>query len=361
MEGVVSDFWRNRRVFVTGHTGFKGGWLAIWLQRLGAIATGYSLPPPTRPSLFELARVGDSIESREGDVRDVESLTAALVASKPDIVIHMAAQPLVRSAYSDPVATYTTNVLGTVNLFQVVRAAAGVRAVVNVTTDKCYENRGATRPFSETDALGGTDPYSCSKACSELVTSSFRDAYFEPEQYSSHGVAIATARAGNVIGGGDWGLDRLIPDIVRALESGNPVPIRKPNARRPWQHVLEPLSGYLRLAQRLHEEGPRFNGGWNFGPAIEDARPVSWIADRATALWGEGARWVVDGGVHPSEADSLRLDCSKARSQLAWQPRLSLSSALEWTIGWYRDVGYGSDPLERCRAQIDAYERLNPL
>jgi CDP-glucose 4,6-dehydratase len=358
MESVVNGFWRDRRVFITGHTGFKGGWLSIWLHGVGARVSGYSLPPPTSPSLFELASVDRIVESIEGDVCDLDSLSSALIASRAEVVIHMAAQPLVRGGYADPVGTYRTNLMGTVNILEAVRTAPTVRAVVNVTTDKCYENRGAERPFRESDNLGGSDPYSCSKACSELITSSFREAYFSSEAYQAHGRAIATARAGNVIGGGDWGVDRLVPDIVRSLAAGRPVPIRRPGARRPWQHVLEPLSGYLQLAQRLCEDGPRYNGGWNFGPEVDDARPVSWIADQATALWGDGARWEVDAGSHPEEADCLRLDCSKAQSLLGWRARMSLMTALEWTIGWYRDVGKGGDPLDLCRRQIATYERI---
>ena len=358
MEGLVSSFWHKRKVFLTGHTGFKGSWLSIWLHRLGAQVTGYSLPPPTNPSLFALAGVDRLVTSIEGDISNLNALKSALTTSRSEILIHMAAQPLVRGGYADPVGTYQTNVMGTVNLLEAGRSATGLRAVVNVTTDKCYENRGATSAFRESDVLGGIDPYSSSKACSELVTSSFRDAYFDAKEHGRHGVAIATARAGNVIGGGDWGIDRLIPDIVRALEAGRAVSIRKPHARRPWQHVLEPLSGYLRLAEQLHDGGPQYNGAWNFGPETDDAQPVSWIADQAAALWGNGARWEVDVAAHPHEADCLRLDCSKAQMMLAWRPRLRVQMALEWTIGWYRDVSRGTDPLDLCLAQIEEYASM---
>jgi CDP-glucose 4,6-dehydratase len=358
VEGVVSSFWYKRRVFLTGHTGFKGSWLSILLHRLGAEVKGYSLRPPTSPNLFELAGVARLMESVEGDVCNLEELHSALMESRSEILIHMAAQPLVRGGFADPVGTYKTNVMGTVNVLEAVRATHGLRAVVNVTTDKCYENRGTTSAFRESDELGGIDPYSSSKACAELVTRSFRDAYFNSHAYEKHGVSVATARAGNVIGGGDWGVDRLVPDIVRAVSAGKPVSIRKPGARRPWQHVLEPLSGYLRLAQRLYEDGPHYNGSWNFGPEIEDAQPVSWVADQATALWGDSARWEVDAAAHPYEADCLRLDCSKARSLLAWQPRLRIQQALGWTIGWYREVARGADPLELCIAQIEEYEGI---
>jgi len=331
--GVTPSFWKGKRVFLTGHTGFKGSWLSIWLTHMGATVTGYALPAPTTPSLFELASIASHIHHVEGDIRNAEALIHAMQAAAPDIVIHMAAQPLVRYSYDHPVETFSVNVLGTVNLFEAVRKTASVRAVVNVTTDKCYDNREWIWGYRENEALGGADPYSSSKACSELVTSSYRRSFFEPEGR----VFLASARAGNVIGGGDWAADRLIPDAIRALQTDSVVRIRNPHAIRPWQHVLEPLSGYLMIAERLFEQGSSFAEAWNFGPHDQDARPVSWVVSQVVTAWGSG-RWVIDDGDHPHEAHYLKLDSSKARHQLGWQPRLSLSDALTLTVDWYRWV-----------------------
>jgi len=330
----MTKFWQGKRVFLTGHTGFKGAWLSLWLHSLGAQVTGYALDPPTDPSLFELARVGELVHSVIGDVRDLERLKAEMALASPEIVIHMAAQPLVRDSYKIPVETFAINVMGTVHLLEAVRACPSVRAVVNVTTDKVYENREWAWGYRENEPMGGYDPYSNSKGCSELVTASYRSSYFNPEQYGNHGVAVATARAGNVIGGGDWAGDRLIPDCIRAILAGEPVQIRNPGAIRPWQHVLEPLSGYLLLAQRLCEDGVRYSGGWNFGPAEEDARPVGWIVERLCAGWGPGASFILDGGEHPHEAHHLKLDCSKAKTELGWLPHWSLSCAIDSIIEW---------------------------
>jgi CDP-glucose 4,6-dehydratase len=356
----AADFWNGRRVFITGHTGFKGGWLALWLQRLGARVAGYALPPPTRPSLFELARVGEGIESTIGDVDDFAALHAALAAAQAGVVFHLAAQPLVRAGYDDPVATYRTNVMGTVHLLQAVRLTPGVRAVINVTTDKCYENGEWDWGYREIDRLGGFDPYSNSKACSELLSDAFRNAFFPLERMAEHGVALATVRAGNVIGGGDWGRDRLLPDVFRAIEAGQPALIRSPQAVRPWQHVLEPLSGYLLLAQRLCEDGSRFAGSWNFGPDAADARPVQDVVERLVRYWGNGAAWNVDAAAHPHEAGRLMLDCAKARSRLGWHPRLGLQRALEWTALWHRAHLDGGDVHAVCARQIDDYCALPP-
>lgn len=331
---TMADFWQGKKVFLTGHTGFKGAWLSLWLHSLGAQVTGYALDPPTDPSLFELARVGELVHSVIADVRDLERLKVEMALASPEIVIHMAAQPLVRDSYKIPVETFAINVMGTVHLLEAVRACPSVRAVVNVTTDKVYENREWAWGYRENEPMGGYDPYSNSKGCSELVTASYRSSYFNPGQYGDHGVAVATARAGNVIGGGDWAGDRLIPDCIRAILAGEPVQIRNPDAIRPWQHVLEPLSGYLLLAQRLHEDGIRYSGGWNFGPAEEDARPVGWIVERLCAGWGPGASFILDGGEHPHEAHHLKLDCSKAKTELGWQPHWSLASALDSIIEW---------------------------
>ncbi len=351
----MTDFFCGKRVFVTGHTGFKGSWLCLWLTHLGANVTGYALSPPTNPSLFELARVDDLILSHIGDIRDVECLVAAMREAKPDIVFHLAAQPLVRDSYKLPVETYSTNVMGTVNLLEAVRGCPSVRAVVNVTTDKCYENREWPWGYRENEPFGGFDPYSNSKACSELVTAAYRSSYFNPGEYLQHGVAVATARAGNVIGGGDWATDRLVPDIIRSVLAREVIRIRNPYAVRPWQHVLEPLSGYLTLARRLYEAGPEFAEGWNFGPQDTDARPVEWIVQRICQIWGEDSRYVIDDGDHPHETNYLKLDCSKARMRMDWQPRWHLDKALDSIIEWTRHYRSGDDLRTVCMKQIGAY------
>ncbi len=356
--GVKGSFWRGRRVFLTGHTGFKGSWLSLWLQQLGAEVTGYALQPPTDPSLFEVANVAQGMRSIIGDIRDAATLTKAMHDASPDIVIHMAAQPLVRRSYIDPVETYSTNVMGTVHLLEAVRQTPSVRAVVNVTSDKCYDNREWVWGYRENEAMGGFDPYSNSKGCAELVTSAYRNSFFNPENYGEHQVAIASARAGNVIGGGDWAEDRLIPDILRAIGSGRPVVIRNPGAIRPWQHVLEPLSGYLQLAQKLYEDGSAYAEGWNFGPNDEDAKPVQWIVEKLTQSWGEGASWKLDGGDHPHEAHYLKLDCSKAKSGLDWQPRWPLAQTLELIAAWQRAWLAQQDMRSFTLKQIEQYARI---
>lgn len=348
-------FWRGKCVLVTGHTGFKGSWLALWLQNMGAQVVGYALAPPTKPSLFEVAAVGKSMTSIIGDIRDLEKLRAAFTEHKPEVVFHMAAQPLVRYSYAEPVETYSTNVMGTVNLLEAVRSTGSVKAVVNITSDKCYENREWEWGYRENDMMGGYDPYSSSKGCAEMVTSAYRNSYFHPEKYQQHGVAIASGRAGNVVGGGDWAGDRLIPDILRAITKGAPVEIRNPHAIRPWQHVLEPLAGYLQLAQKLYEEGAVYAEGWNFGPNDEDAMSVQWIVDKLTQSWGEGASWVVHGGDHPHEAHYLKLDCSKAKSRLDWRPRWRLENALAAIVDWHRAQRNGTDMRAFSLSQIQQY------
>lgn len=359
MESVEVNplFWKDKRVLLTGHTGFKGSWLSLWLQSMGAQVAGYALAPPTNPSLFEVADVGTGMDSFIGDIRDLEYLRRVFAEHRPEIVIHMAAQPLVRYSYAEPVETYSTNVMGTVNLLEVVRTTPGVKVVVNVTSDKCYENREWAWGYRENEAMGGYDPYSSSKGCAELVTAAYRNSYFHPEKYSTHGVAIATGRAGNVIGGGDWADDRLIPDIVRAIMQGQPVNIRSPHAIRPWQHVLEPLAGYLALAQKLYEEGAEYAEGWNFGPNDQDAKPVQWIVEQLTSAWGEGASWILDGGEHPHEAHYLKLDCAKARMRLDWQPRWHLQEALGAIIEWHRAHRDGKNMRELTLRQISAYNQ----
>ncbi len=334
--GLNPGFWKDRRVLVTGHTGFKGSWLCLWLQTLGARVVGYALPAEGDLSLFHMARVADGMVSIEGDVRDLECLRRTVREHSPEVALHLAAQALVRESYREPVLTYATNVMGTVHLLEALRDAPDLKSVVLVTTDKCYAPREWPWGYREEDHLGGFDPYASSKACAELVASAYRSSFFSPESYDRHGVAIATARAGNVIGGGDYAADRLVPDILRAIVSREAARIRQPGAVRPWQHVLEPLSGYLLLAERLYQEGSDYGAAWNFGPADSEARPVSWIADRLVELWGDGAAWEHDGAEHPHETHALRLDSSKARQQLGWKPRLGLEAALEWIVDWNR-------------------------
>ncbi len=348
---VHPAFWRGKRVFLTGHTGFKGSWLSLWLQALGSEVKGYALTPPTKPALFEVASVSKGMQSQIADIRDFATLQVSIAEFRPDIVIHMAAQPLVRTSYREPIDTYSTNVLGTVHLLEAVRACGGVRAVINVTTDKCYENREWVWGYREDEPMGGHDPYSSSKGCAELVTAAWRRSYFS----DMGGTALASARAGNVIGGGDWAEDRLIPDILRAFAQGRPVTIRHPRATRPWQHVLEPLSGYLVLAQALWTEGQAMAEGWNFGPADLDAKPVSWIVEKLVQDWGHGATWALDEAPQLHEAGYLKLDCSKARARLHWQPAWSLESALHHIVHWEQSWHAGTDMREYCLREISEY------
>jgi CDP-glucose 4,6-dehydratase len=351
--GVNSDFWRGRRVFVTGHTGFKGSWLCLWLQHLGAEVTGYALAPITEPNLFNTASVAQGMHSVLGDIRDAVALHEAIVAARPDIVIHMAAQALVRESYLNPVETYSVNVVGTAQLFDVVRECPDVRAVISVTTDKCYENREWHWGYRESDTLGGHDPYSSSKAGAELVTSSYRSSFFSK---LDRPVVIASARAGNVIGGGDWSRDRLVPDILAALQSGKPISIRYPDAIRPWQHVLEPLSGYLELAERMcGVDGAAYAEAWNFGPSDDDARSVRWIVEKMLENWGSGS-WFCTKQNQPHEASYLKLDSSKVRARLNWKPRWSLLSALGTTIDWQHAYLRGDDMRTLTLSQISSFE-----
>jgi CDP-glucose 4,6-dehydratase len=358
MEDLVKSVWQGRRVLLTGHTGFKGGWLALWLARLGANVRGYALDPATEPSLFATARVSSVIEDIRGDLRDYDALDRAMREFQPEVVFHLAAQPLVRRSYADPLGTYSTNVIGTANVLESIRTIPSVRAVVVVTTDKCYLNREWHWGYRETDPLGGYDPYSSSKACVEILSASYRSSFFPPEKFPVHGVALATARVGNVIGGGDWSQDRLLPDLIRGFLSGERVLIRRPLAIRPWQHVLEPLAGYLTLAERLLMGHIEFADAWNFGPCDDDAWPVGRIATEMTRRWSNDASWAADESESVHEAGYLKLDSSKARSQLHWLPRLNMQSALEWLVDWYRTWSDGADMHAYTLGQISRYATL---
>jgi CDP-glucose 4,6-dehydratase len=348
---IDPSFWSGKRVFLTGHTGFKGSWLTLWLKAMGAQVKGFALAPETEPSLFELANVEHGIISDIGDVRDLERVRASMSDFDPEILLHMAAQPLVRLSYTDPVATYATNLMGTVHVLEAARSQPSLRAIVVVTTDKCYENREWPWGYREIEAMGGHDPYSNSKGCAELAAAAYRSSFF----HKPGSPALATARAGNVIGGGDWAQDRLVPDILRAFQQGGSVPIRNPLSTRPWQHVLEPLSGYLVLAQALWREGHGAAEAWNFGPRDEDARPVQWIVEQIAALWPQSGGWTRDEGFHPHEARYLKLDTSKARERLKWQPRWPLETALERIVAWHRAWIAAADMRTHCLRDIADY------
>lgn len=358
LEGLVMidpAFWRGKRVFVTGHTGFKGSWLCQWLLLLGAEVRGYALEPPTDPSLFEALGLGTNLDHRLGDIRNAEALAASMREFKPEIVFHLAAQALVRLSYKEPRLTYETNVMGTLNLYEAVRTCESARAVVSITTDKCYENKEWVWGYRENDPMGGYDPYSSSKGCAELLSAAYRRSYFNPEQYGkSHHVALATARAGNVIGGGDWALDRLVPDCIRALSKGETIPIRSPNSTRPWQHVLEPLCGYLTLATRLFADGPTYAEGWNFGPSDDGILSVEEIVKDVVSAWGSGT-YTVAHNADFHEARLLTLDASKARSRLGWKPSFTAGEAVEWSVGWYLAHCRGLDMASFTKTQIAGY------
>ncbi len=352
---MTPSFWCGKKVLLTGHTGFKGSWLSLWLQQLGAEVTGYSLSPPSSPSLFAMADVANGMTSIEADVRDLERLEATIREQRPEIVIHMAAQSLVRYSYDNPIETIETNVMGTANLFEAVRRTDSVRVMLNITSDKCYENQEWCWGYRENEPMGGHDPYSSSKGCSELITSAYRNSYFSG---ADSNVVLASARAGNVIGGGDWAADRLIPDIMRSFMKNESVTIRFPGAIRPWQHVLEPLSGYMALVEQLWEQGSEYAGGWNFGPRDEDARPVMWIVKRMVKRWGDDASYTLDEGENPHEANYLKLDCSKARQILQWSPQLDLDTALEWVTDWYKACHQKQSMRAETEKQITAYQAL---
>jgi CDP-glucose 4,6-dehydratase len=353
--GLTPDFWQGRRVVVTGHTGFKGGWLTLWLRQLGAEVTGFALEPATGPSLFKAAKVEQGIRSIIGDIRNFEVFSSALRQAEPEIVFHLAAQPLVLRSYEDPIGTYATNVMGTVNLLAALRDLPTCRSALIITTDKCYENREWHYPYRETDVLGGYDPYSSSKACAELAVQAFRRSYFSS---GARAMCIGTARAGNVIGGGDWAKDRLMVDAVIALAAGLEVPVRNPAAERPWQHVLEPVFGYLKWAEMSFSGNPLFASEWNFGPPPSSVMPVASLMDRVCGLWGDDATWRVAATPRPHEAGLLRLDPSKAERGLGWRGRLSIDEALDWSIAWYRAFYRGHEMQEMSLCQIAAYDRV---
>lgn len=350
--------WAGRRVLITGHTGFKGSWLSLWLRQKGAELCGIALDPPSIENLFKDANVEQGMNSVIGDIRSADLLNQTFAEHRPEIVFHLAAQPLVRASYDDPLGTYATNVMGTANVLDAARHTNSVRAIVVITTDKCYENREWVWPYRESDRLGGYDPYSNSKACAELVVSSYRNSFFNPASYSRHGVALASVRAGNVIGGGDWAEDRLIPDIIRAFIQDRPVQIRNPHAIRPWQHVLEPLRGYLAVAESLCEKGTADGEPWNFGPEQTDAQPVEWIVAEVKQLWSAGVQWQRNEYPQPHEASYLKLDWSKAAERLGWRPRLRLKQALALTVSWYQAKLEGQEMRAFTLGQIEQYEEL---
>lgn len=353
---MFGQIYRNRKVLITGHTGFKGAWLSLWLNHLGSNVIGYALKPPTQPNLFELCDLNAKMTSIEGDVRDFGHLKGVIQEYKPEIIFHLAAQALVRRSYHDPLETYSTNLMGTVHLLEAVRQVGGVRVIINVTSDKCYENREWVWGYRENDPLGGEDPYSSSKGCAELITMAYTKSYFHPDHYEKHGVSLASVRSGNVIGGGDWAEDRLLPDCMKALLQNKAIVIRYPDAVRPWQHVLEPLFGYLLLAQLLYQNGASLGEAWNFGPNDENMKPVRWLVERIVEIWGEKASWRIDQDFQPHEARTLKLDCSKAKSRLGWHPQWDLETGLRNTIEWYRAYRHHEDMFLTTMNQIKDYE-----
>jgi CDP-glucose 4,6-dehydratase len=361
LEGLAMNpsFWKGKRVFVTGHSGFKGTWLSMLLLELGAEVTGYSLLPPSSPCLSDLVGLHRLLNSIEGDVCEYQRMKRALEQFRPQIVIHMAAQSLVRRSYQDPLTTYSTNIMGTVNLLEALRHVEGIRAVVNVTSDKCYENRVTARGYREGEPLGGRDPYSSSKACAELITSAFRNSFFSSTTNGNSGIHLASARAGNVIGGGDWAADRLIPDMIRAFSKNEPVKIRNPKARRPWQHVLEPIMGYLKLTERLWSEQALYADAWNFGPSISAAKPVEWITQYVAKRWGHGAKWELDEVEHQHESLCLKLNSTKSRLRLGWSPSFNIRESLDWTISWYKRFYSGEDARAITLEQLHAFMKLS--
>jgi CDP-glucose 4,6-dehydratase len=355
---MKKDFWKGKKVLITGHTGFKGSWLSLWLQSMGANVTGYALPAATKPNLFSIADVDRDMISVAGDIRDLKSLELIISEHRPEIVIHLAAQALVRASYADPIGTFDTNVMGTANVLEAARKAETIKVAIIITSDKCYENNEWVWGYRESDPMGGHDPYSSSKGCAELVAAAYMKSFFSGSNNSEGTVAVATARAGNVIGGGDWASDRLIPDIMSSLMNGQVIIIRSPQSIRPWQHVLESLRGYLVLAERLWHQGSKFSGSWNFGPDDRDNKTVSWIADYITKQWGNGAQWISDSNQHLHEAAYLKLDCSKSKQFLGWWPALDLTTTIQWTIEWYQALKRGQDMKKQTLEDIHRYEEI---
>jgi CDP-glucose 4,6-dehydratase len=355
---MSKEFWNKKKVLLTGHTVFKGSWLSLWLQKLNANVTGFSKSSPTNPSLFELANIENGMTSIIGNICDYDKLEKTIKEYKPEIVIHMAAQAILRKSYEDPIETYATNVMGTVNLLESIKKVGNVKVILNVTTDKCYEPNESSKGHLETDKLGGYDPYSNSKACSELVTSSYRNSFFNPKEYQKHGVSLATCRAGNVIGGGDWGKDRLIPDIMRGILNNEIIKIRNPNSTRPWQHVLDPLNGYLTLIEKMWSTGNEFSEGWNFGPQEGDEKPVKWIIEKLTEQWSNDIKWDIDDNINPHEENSLRLNCIKANSRLDWITKLNLEQGLEWITEWYKQYEQNNNMRKITEQQIEKFQKL---
>ena len=353
-----SNFWKNKKVLLTGHTGFKGSWLSIWLKKLGAELIGFSKDIPTNPSLFEIARVSEGMTSITGNIEDFTAIQKVLKENKPEIVIHMAAQSLVRKSYEEPVNTFATNVMGTVNLLQAVKKTGNTRVLINVTSDKCYENKDAEKAFSENSPMGGYDPYSSSKGCAELVTSAFRDSFFNLKEFDQHGCSLSSVRSGNVIGGGDWAKDRLISDIMNSISKRIPTQIRNTRSIRPWQFVLEPLFGYLILAQRMWEEGKEFSEPWNFGPDETDCKSVKWILEKISKELDDGFSWKEDTRDNPHEAEMLKLDCNKAKKRLGWKTKLDVNETIEWTVNWYKEYFKNSDMKQYTENQIDKFISL---
>jgi len=354
---INKEFWNGKTVLLTGHTGFKGSWLTLWLKKMGAKITGFSKDIPTTPSLFELAGVGNGINSIKGDIRNFDQVSNVIRKTEPEIIIHMAAQSLVRVSYANPRETYETNIMGTVNLLDALRGQKKARLIINVTSDKCYDNKELDRGYTEDDALGGYDPYSSSKGCSELITSAFRNSFFNLSESNNHSIALASVRAGNVIGGGDWAEDRLIPDLIKSIINGKEIKIRNPNAIRPWQHVLESLGGYLLLAEKMWSDGQRFAQAWNFGPDEED-RSVSWVIDKISEIYGKKCNVFSDVSENPYEAKILKLDCTKSQTKLGWVPKTNLEKGLQLTVEWYKEYEKQSDMRKITEKQIDDFNSM---
>ena len=351
------DFWKDKKVFLTGHTGFKGGWISLWLNMMGARVKGYALEPPIKNNLFDISNIGDITDSEINDIREYETLHKSFEQFNPEIVFHMAAQPLVRESYRDPVKTYSINVMGTVNLFEAVRECKSVKTVINATTDKCYESREWMWGYRENDSMGGNDPCSSSKGCAELITNAYLRSYFDTDNYKEHGVSLASARSGNVIGGGDWAEGSLVPDCMRSLAENKPIVISFPDAVHPWQHIADLLYGYFLLTQRLYQDGSEFASGWNFGPNYEETKPVRWVVEQLTEMWGYRDSWVAEQGNKPYEADFLKLDCSKAKSILGWYPQCGLNVSLKKTVEWYKALRDQQNMLNFTIEQIRSYGR----